>query len=106
MTKPLRFLPEAEAELRAAAEWYDDRAGLGDDLVAEVLAATSKIVAMPGAFAPAHGVRADVGAREATVKRFPYRVVFVELEQEVRVVALAHVRRRPGYWRDRQSGAS
>lgn len=101
MTKPLRFLPEAETELRAAAEWYDDRAGLGDELVAEVQAVTSKIVEMPGAFEPARGVRASVGAREAAVKRFPYRVVFVELEQELRIVALAHVRRRPGYWRGR-----
>lgn len=103
--KPLRFLPEAEAELRAAAEWYDDRAGLGDELAAEVEGVTSKIVEMPGAFAPAHGVRASVGAHEARVRRFPYRVVFIELEAELRVVALAHVRRRPGYWRGRLSDA-
>lgn len=38
MVKPLRFLPEVETELRAAAEWYDDRAGLGDEIVAEVQA--------------------------------------------------------------------
>lgn len=101
MTKPLRFLPEAETELRAAAEWYDDLAGLGHELVAEVQAVTSKIIEMPGAFAPARGVRASVGAREAAVKRFPYRLIFVEVEQELRVVAVAHVRRRPGYWRDR-----
>ncbi len=101
MTKLLRFLPEAETELRAAAEWYEDRAGLGDELVAEVQAVTSKIVEMPGAFSPARGVRAMVGAREAVVRRFPYRVIFVELGQELRVVALAHTRRQPGYWRDR-----
>lgn len=105
MTKPLRFLPEAETELRAAAEWYDDRAGLGHELVAEVLAVTLKIVEMPGAFPPAGGVRASVGAREAYVKRFPYRVVFVELEQELRVVALTHTRRRPGYWSKRLGDA-
>lgn len=76
MTKLLRFLPEAEAELRAAAEWYDDRAGLGDELVAEVQTVTSRVVEMPGAFASARGVRAAVGAYEARVKRFPYRVIF------------------------------
>lgn len=101
MTKPLRFLPEAEAELHAAAEWHDDRAALGDELTAEVQAVVTKIVEMPGAFAPARGVRASVGAREAVVKRFPYRVIFVELAEELRVIALAHTRRRPGYWRDR-----
>ena len=38
MSKTVRFLPEAEDELRAAAEWYDDRAWLGDDLAAEIQA--------------------------------------------------------------------
>lgn len=101
MSKPLRFLPEAEAELRSAAEWYDDRAGLGDELAAEVRAATMRVAAAPEAFALARGVRSDLSVREAPVKRFPYRVVFVELAEEVRVVALAHDRRRPGYWRGR-----
>lgn len=101
MTKPLRFLPEAEAELRAATEWYDDRAGLGDELAAEIQAATTLITTTPEGFAPARGVRARIGARQASVKRFPYRVIFVELDREIRVVALAHTRRRPGYWRDR-----
>lgn len=101
MSKLLRFLPEAEAELRAAAEWYDDRAGLGDELAAEVRAATTRIAAAPEAFAPARGVRSGLRAREAPVTRFPYRVIFVELDEEVRVVALAHERRRPGYWRRR-----
>ncbi|MCO5164765.1 MAG: type II toxin-antitoxin system RelE/ParE family toxin [Planctomycetes bacterium] len=108
MTKPVRFLPGAETELRAAAEWYDDRTGLGDELLAEVQVVTSKIIEMPGAFVPARGVRPSVGAREAVVKRFPYRLIFVELEHELRVVAVAHARRRPGYWRDRlgsESGA-
>lgn len=104
MSKPLRFLHEAEAELRAAAEWYDDRAGLGDELAAEVQATTTRIAAAPEAFAPARGVRSGLGVREAPVKRFPYRVIFVELDEEVRVVALAHKRRRPGYWRRRALG--
>jgi hypothetical protein len=33
--------------------------------------------------------------------RFPYGVVFVELTKEVRIVAVAHAKRRPGYWLDR-----
>lgn len=46
-------------------------------------------------------MRAGLEVREAFLKRFPYRVVFVELPEEIRVVALAHKRRRPGYWRHR-----
>ena len=39
--------------------------------------------------------------RQVTVPRFPYRVVFLETEPEILVVAVAHERRRPGYWRAR-----
>ncbi len=101
MSKRVRFLPEAEDELRAAAEWYDDRAELGDDLAAEVQATAVHIAEAAHSFAFARGVRESMGARQAPVKRFPYRVVFVELAEEIRIVAIAHARRRPGYWRDR-----
>lgn len=104
MTRPLRVLPQAEAELRAAAEWYDDRAGLGDELVLEVQTTAEGIAAAPEAFAPASGVHPRVGARQAAVNRFPYRVIFVVLVDEIRIVAVAHTRRRPGYWRDRLPG--
>jgi plasmid stabilization system protein ParE len=104
VSKPIVFLSEAEDELRAAAEWYDDRAELGDELAAEVLAATMTIVEFPLAFALAQGVAEELGVRSAPVKRFPYRVVFVELDAEIRIVAIAHARRRPGYWRTRVEG--
>lgn len=36
--------------------------------------------------------------RGAVLRRFPYRVVFEELEDEVRVLAVAHKGRDPGFW--------
>ena len=33
--------------------------------------------------------------------RFPFSVVFVAAKEEVTVLALAHHRRKPSYWRDR-----
>jgi toxin ParE1/3/4 len=35
------------------------------------------------------------------VPRFPYALIYAVEERRVFVVAVAHFRRRPGYWRDR-----
>lgn len=32
---------------------------------------------------------------------FSYTLVFLELKEDIRVIAVAHLRRRPGYWLDR-----
>jgi hypothetical protein len=39
--------------------------------------------------------------RSAKVARFPYRVVYVVIDANVDVLALAHAKRRPGPWRQR-----
>lgn len=39
----------------------------------------------------------DLDIRRALLPRFPYAVVFFELEAETRVLAVAHASRRPGY---------
>lgn len=49
---------------------------------------------MPGRIAK-HGVR------RLLIERFPYSVVFVQHGNDVRVLAFAHHKRRPGYWRNR-----
>ncbi len=51
---------------------------------------------------PATGARVplvDGKARRLPVAGFPYHVVFEELADRVEVLAIAHDRRRPGYWR-------
>jgi hypothetical protein len=32
---------------------------------------------------------------------FSYELIFSELKKDIRVIAVAHVRRRPGYWLNR-----
>ena len=34
-------------------------------------------------------------------RRFPYRIVYYLRESDVRIVAVAHQRRRPGFWKGR-----
>jgi plasmid stabilization system protein ParE len=55
----------------------------------------------PGVGSPVPGVAESVGARRVALRRFPYSVIYLELGEELRILAFAHMRRRPGYWRNR-----
>jgi plasmid stabilization system protein ParE len=104
MTKRIGFDTEAQDEIDAAVAWYDaqtEDARVGDALLKAIDRAVVRIVERPGTFAPAPKVSAELGVRRCTLRRFPYALIFVELDDEIRVLALAHERRRPGYWRGR-----
>jgi plasmid stabilization system protein ParE len=99
----LELHPDARAELRSAALWYDEqRPGLGDEFIAEVSATLDRIGGAPESYPAWPGTRA-AGApiRKATIQRFPYVIAFEKHEkheQHVLVLAVAHSRRRPLYW--------
>lgn len=95
--------PEASAELRAAALWYEERSvGLGEDLVVEVSEALARIAMAPRSFPVWPGASARPSpARRAVVHRFPYVVAFEEHPDHVLVLAIAHAKRRPLYWLSR-----
>jgi toxin ParE1/3/4 len=93
--KPVVFHAEAEAELRAAIRFYEDqREGLGAEFQDEVEQATERIARMPQAFSP-YG---RDGLRKYVLARFPYSIFYLELEECIWIAAVAHQRRRPGYW--------
>jgi toxin ParE1/3/4 len=96
--KPVTFDGEAEDEFRAAASYYEaQRAGLGDHFVADVELAVQRIAQMPQAFPP-HGAS---GLRKCFLRRLPYTLFFLELQDRIWIAAVAHQRRRPGYWSHR-----
>jgi hypothetical protein len=99
LSRKLIVLPEAEAELAAAAEWYESRrAGLGVELMATVDAALADIQASPERSAL---WRKDRPYRRHLLRRFPFAVFHTASVADVVVVAFAHAKRRPGYWLDR-----
>ena len=51
----------------------------------------------PAMYAPAPSVPWDLGVRRALLRQFPYVVAFLELPEEIRVLAIAHGKKRPGY---------
>lgn len=97
MARALEFHPEAEDELDAAAARYARiRPSLGHAFVDRVEAATSRAVR-----APATGAPMGSSLRRVFVKRFPYFVLYAVEESRIFIVAVAHFRQRPGYWRHR-----
>jgi hypothetical protein len=41
------------------------------------------------------------GTRKRRLYHFPYTVYYVEFDESIWIVAIAHQKRRPGYWTDR-----
>jgi plasmid stabilization system protein ParE len=41
------------------------------------------------------------GTRRVIIKRFPFSVVFRQRLHDIQVIAVAHAKRRPGYWAKR-----
>jgi plasmid stabilization system protein ParE len=94
--KKVVFTRQARREFRAAARWYEQgQEGLGIEFLHEIDAALERIMNKPTA-SPLW--RADRKYRKGGVRRFPYIIFFMETEKRIRVVAVAHKRRRPGYW--------
>ena len=99
MTKPLRFDDEAVEELEVAAEWYEaQRRDLGIEFVAAVREALERVAENPQAWPLVSDVAERHHVRRFLLRRFPYSIVFLEREDEIRVLAIAHGSREPGYW--------
>lgn len=95
--RAVEFHPEAQAELRADARFYEERqAGLGD----EFLDAVDWVIRFVKE-RPAAGRSVGAGIRRALTRRFRYAVIYREVGDRLEVLAVAHLRRRPGYWHDR-----
>lgn len=93
-----RYLPAAREDLNKAAAFYEASVpGLGEAFLGDVERAIEDLRENPGIGAP-------VGRafRRALLRRFPFAIVYAERDDEVVIAAIAHHRRRPGYWRGRQ----
>lgn len=91
----LTLLPAAEDDIRDAFVWYRERnVLLAEAFRAEVFDVIERIRDRPLAKAAD-----EDGNRKRVLSRFPYSVIYDVLGQTVTVLAVAHHRRKPGYWR-------
>ncbi len=96
----LVFHPAARDEFVAAAEYYSTAvSGLGDRFLVAVRRASQLVLAHPEA-----GGRRDGDVRRMLISGFPYDLVYRVRADALEVLALAHHRRRPNYWRSRVTG--
>ena len=92
--------PEALGDLRDAASFYNDRAGatLSQSFLAEFEQSIDKLLLHPSLGSPWRGR----GRRRYLMKHFPYWLVYKLSGDEIRILAVAHESRRPGYWAGRR----
>lgn len=93
----VEFHPRAFGELESAFDWYERiNPKLAERFRDEIRAAAVKIVEAPQRW-PEYSRRTQY----VQLRRFPYLVVYEADESAVHVVAIAHAKRRPHYWRKR-----
>lgn len=101
----VRFHPGAAADLTSAGDWYDLQVpGLGADLADEVDRALEAIAERPTTWPLWPGIGEALGVRRFLLARFPFAVGYLFEGEDVVVLAVAHLRRRPGYWLERVGG--
>jgi plasmid stabilization system protein ParE len=90
---------EAERELMDGALFYarEANAELGLAFIAEFERSLGVLCSYPRLGPVWRGT-----TRRFPLRRFPYTIIYQTKPEEVRVIALAHQSRRPGYWRGRK----
>ena len=98
-----RLHPEAANDLRDAARYYFEHANaaLSQALFAEFDRAVKVLIAHPQWGSPWRA-----GFRRYLMRRFPYSIFYSIADEEIRIMAVAHQSRRPGYWQSRKWAGS
>ncbi len=93
----VRFHEEAAAEVEAARQWYAERSlPAAEAFRAEIDLAVERV-----RNGPERWPRFGRSARRYILPRFPFSVIYRIKDTFVEVVAVAHHRRKPGYWQSR-----
>jgi toxin ParE1/3/4 len=93
----IEFHPSAEQEFIEAAQYYEARvAGLGRRFIDELEGLKGVLVHRPQI-----GPHLGGSFRRIVFRRFPFSLIYSIEERKIWVIAVAHQRRRPGYWRTR-----
>jgi len=93
----IEFHPEALAEAEAAIDWYQARSERAASRFVDELRLAVTLIGE----APNRWPLFDPPVRKLLLNRFPYAVMYRETSRGAQIVAVAHMRRQPGYWRDR-----
>src|SRR4051812_49604035 len=91
------YHPEAINEAWEAFHWYDERSErAAEDFWQELRRARQSVTRHPRSWMPY-----VFGTRCFKLEHFPYALVYIERDDRIIGIAVAHLKRRPGYWRKR-----
>lgn len=95
----IRFVRSAEAELYEIRDWYEGReTGVGERFLTEVSERLQRIDEDPDRLPQEETNPSSRDVRRYLLHRFPHRIIYELTADEVRVLAIAHGSRQPGYW--------
>lgn len=97
MAASIEFSPDARTEFDNAFDWYAERStkaaiGFADEV--------NRIINMIAA-EPQRHARTYANCRLCRLVRYPYCIIYRDENETILIMAIAHTKRRPGYWRDR-----
>lgn len=93
----VEFHPAALREAEDAQAWYEDRSLLAASAFLRELSAAVQLIRQ----APHRYPMAQAGTRRILLDRFPFTIYYRTKPDTVSIVAVAHQKRRPGYWATR-----
>lgn len=94
----IEYHPSARKEIAQAQAWYAAQSPSSSARLATFIdQAIQKIATDPERF-----FRIDTKHQACSVEKFPYQIIFRHEADRIYIVAVAHAKRRPGYWRRRK----
>ena len=93
----VNFHPDAADEYEEAVAYYEEcQTGLGKQLSQEIDACIKLILAFPQAWAVLDGE-----IRRILTRRFPFGLLYILRDDEIYILAVMNLNRKPNYWKKR-----
>jgi len=93
----VKFLVDAQYELDQAIDYYNiESEGLGEQFLQEVLSTIDRIINYQDAWHPL-----SKNTRRCQTRRFPYGLIYSVLDEEILIISVSNLHRKPEHWKDR-----
>jgi toxin ParE1/3/4 len=97
IVKAFRFHPLAWEEMEATDDWYRSRSfDVGLEFLSDLDSAIEDILQ-----APQRWPKYLYGTRRLVMQRFPFSIIYLDDPDLITIIAVAHAKRKPGYWKGR-----
>ena len=97
MSYSLSIRKEAEADIAEAYQYYEScRENLGSDLITCIEESFSRIENNPRQYKTIHK-----NVHRALVRKFPYGIYYVLINEQIVILGVLHARKNPKHWQSR-----